>query len=145
VVELLALALESLGLVWHDTLTLSSTNSLAEVGLARLAELALAAFGSVKQNNRVAFLDVVDTFTDRLDDTGTFVAENGREGTLGVRARKSVGIGVAETGVGDLDTDFALTRSADFDLFDGHGLAGFPGYGGLALDGLSFGHFGLAI
>ena len=43
--EVLALALEARGAVWHHTLTLGGTNLAAEVGLARLAELALFAFG----------------------------------------------------------------------------------------------------
>jgi len=39
--EVFALALEARGSVWHDTLALGRTNLAAEVGLSRLAELAL--------------------------------------------------------------------------------------------------------
>lgn len=138
--KLLALAAETLCAIGHDTLTLGGTNSLAKVGLARLAELALSAFGGVEEDDGVALLDVVDTFTDGLDDTGTFVTQDSRESALGVGARQSVGICVAETSVGDLDANLTSARRLNLDLFDGHGLAGFPGDGGLALDGLSFGH-----
>lgn len=138
--ELFTLAAEALGLVWHDTLTLGGTNGLAEVGLAGLAELALTALGSVEEDDRVALLDVVDALADGLDDTGAFVTENGGEGTFGIGTRESVGIRVAETGVGDLDTNLARTRRLNLDFFDRHGLAGLPGDGGLAFDGLSLGH-----
>jgi len=90
VVDLLALAGEALGAVGHDALALGSTHGAAEVGLAREAELALAALGSVEGDNVVADLDVVDAGADRLDDTSALVAENHGEGTLRVLARKSV-------------------------------------------------------
>ena len=46
--KLLALALEALGAVGHDALALRRTHRAAQVGLARLAELALAALGGVE-------------------------------------------------------------------------------------------------
>lgn len=90
VVELLALALEALCAVRHLSLALCSADRRAEVGLARLAHLALLALGSVKRDNVVADLDVVDALTDRLDNAATLVAENNGKGTLGVLARESV-------------------------------------------------------
>jgi hypothetical protein len=42
--EVLALALEARGAVGHNALTLSCADLAAQVGLARLAELALLAF-----------------------------------------------------------------------------------------------------
>ena len=83
---------------------------------------------------------MLDALADGLDDTGALVTEDGGEGTLRVGAGERVGVGVAETGVGDLDADLAGARRLHLDLLDGHGLAGFPGDGGLALDGLSLGH-----
>jgi anthranilate phosphoribosyltransferase len=44
--EILALALETSGAVGHHALALCGTNGTAEVGLARLAELALLALSS---------------------------------------------------------------------------------------------------
>jgi hypothetical protein len=46
----------------------------------------------------VADLDVVDTLTNRLDDTTALVSENDGEDTLGVLAREGVVVGVADTG-----------------------------------------------
>jgi hypothetical protein len=43
--EILALALEARGAVRHDTLALGCADLAAQVGLARLAELALLALG----------------------------------------------------------------------------------------------------
>jgi len=46
--EILALALEARGSVRHDTLALSGSDLATEVGLARLAELALLALGGAR-------------------------------------------------------------------------------------------------
>ena len=46
--EILAAGTETGGAIRHDTLTLCSADLAAKVGLARLAELALAAFGSAE-------------------------------------------------------------------------------------------------
>jgi hypothetical protein len=46
--DILAAGLEAGGTVGHDTPTLGSTDLAAEVGLARLAELALTAFGGAR-------------------------------------------------------------------------------------------------
>ena len=46
--QVLAAGLEARGTVGHDTLTLGSTDLTAQVGLARLAELALTALGGAK-------------------------------------------------------------------------------------------------
>lgn len=49
--ELLALAGEALGAVGHHTLALRGADGTAQVGLARLAELALLALGSVQEDD----------------------------------------------------------------------------------------------
>ena len=46
--EILALALETRGSVRHDTLALGGSDLATEVGLARLAELALLALGGAE-------------------------------------------------------------------------------------------------
>lgn len=76
-----------------------STDRAAEVGLARLAELALAALGRVELqavssdsatgrnthgDDMVAHLDVRDSLADRLDNTAALVAKHDRERSLGV-------------------------------------------------------------
>jgi hypothetical protein len=138
-IEILALALEPGGSVWQNTLTLGGSHLLAQVGLAGLAELALLALGSVEQNDGVSGLDAGDALADRLDDTGTLVAQNRGEDSLGIRATESVGVGVADTSVGDLDSNLVGLGRSNLDVFKGQGLAGLPGNGGLASDGLSFG------
>ena len=42
--KVLSLALESRGSVWHNTLSLCGSDLATEIGLARLAELALLTF-----------------------------------------------------------------------------------------------------
>lgn len=49
--EVLALALEARASIWHDTLALGGSDLAAEVGLARLAELALLAlWGAIRRS-----------------------------------------------------------------------------------------------
>jgi len=57
--EVLALALEARCSVRHDTLALGCANLTAEVGLARLAELALFAFWGAVKGQEVTFLHVM--------------------------------------------------------------------------------------
>lgn len=68
--------------------------STTEVGLARKAELALLALGSVEGNDVVADLDVRNAGADRLDDTTALVAEDDGEGTLGVLAGEGVVVAI---------------------------------------------------
>lgn len=46
---------------------------------------------------------------------------------------------MADTSVGDLDSNLVGLGRSNLDVFKGQGLAGLPGNGGLASDGLSFG------
>lgn len=104
--------------------------------LAGLAELALLALGGIESDNMVAGFDVGNALADRLDDTGALMAEDNGESTLGVLPGEGVGVGVANTSVVDLDTDFMGLRGFDFDGFDAERLAGLPGDGGFAGNGL---------
>lgn len=111
--HILALALEAGGAVGHYALALGGANLTAQVRLARLAKLALFAFGGavkmmgqnrpfswgvgesgalLKADNRVAGLDVGDALADRLDDTSTLVSEDNGESALGILSRESVRI-----------------------------------------------------
>lgn len=56
----------------------------AQVGLATLAELALAALGCVKGNDVVSSLNTGNTLTHRLDNSTTLVSEDDREDSLGI-------------------------------------------------------------
>ncbi|KDC21494.1 hypothetical protein AZ20_1779, partial [Bordetella bronchiseptica E014] len=51
----LAVDREARGAVRHQALALGGADGLAQVGLARQAELALAALGRVERNDMVAF------------------------------------------------------------------------------------------
>jgi hypothetical protein len=156
--KILALALEARGSVRHDTLALSGSNLATEVGLARLAELALLTLGGagiecqllslathrvssdlLESNNVVASLHVGDALADRLDNTGTLVSKDNGESTLGVLAGESVCVCVADTGVIDLDSDLASLGSGNLDVLNGQVLASLPGDGSLASNGLSNG------
>jgi hypothetical protein len=115
--DVLAAGAEARGPVGHDAAALRRADLAAQVGLARLAELALAAFGgtfgvglvggcsymgggggrdgkgnALESNDMVARLDVGHTLADRLDDAGTFVAEDHGERTLRVLAGEGVSI-----------------------------------------------------
>jgi hypothetical protein len=61
------------------------------------------------------------------------VAEHDGKGTLGVLARQGVGIGMADTGMVDLDADLVGLGGSDFDILNGEGFASAPGDGRLAL------------
>jgi len=65
----LALASEAAGAIRHQTLTLSDTDLLAQVGLWALAELAFTAFWNVARNNSVTNLNTGYTFTNGFNDT----------------------------------------------------------------------------
>lgn len=139
--DILTPGLETGGAIGHHTLTLSGTDLTAQVGLARLAELALTALGgamrwtmvsscrdrmtrtctaspntrgvhsryksttpsrigdSLKSNHIVAGLDRGHTLTHGLDNTGTLVAQDNGESTLGILSRQSVGVYIANQGV----------------------------------------------
>ena len=128
--------------VRHHALTLRRANLTAQVRLAALAELALLALGRVQRDDVVPRLDVGDALADRLDDAGALVAENDREGALGVLARQGVGVRVADARVGDLDADLVGLGRRDLDVLVGELLAGAPGDGRLAGDCLRRGQQG---
>lgn len=92
--------------------------------------------GLLKSNNVVTGLHVGDTLTNRLNNTSTLMSQDDGEGTFGVLAGQCVGICVADTSVVDLDTDFVSLGRSDLNILNGEVLAGFPGNGGLASDGL---------
>jgi hypothetical protein len=84
----------------------------------------------------IAGLHVCDALADGLDDTSTLVAEDNGEGALGVLAREGVGVCMADAGVVDLDADLVGAGRQYLDVLIAELLAGAPGNGGLASDGL---------
>lgn len=85
----------------------------------------------LESNDVVTRLHICDTLANGLHDASTLVSQNNGEGTLGVLAGQGVGIGVADTGVVDLNADFVGFGGSDLDVFDGEVLASLPGDGGL--------------
>jgi hypothetical protein len=83
----LAIQAEAAGGVGHQPLALRAADGLAQVGLARQAELALAAFGGVERNDMVALLEGGDARPHVHHDARAFVAQDGREDAFGVGAR----------------------------------------------------------
>ena len=79
----------------------------------------------------IARLHVGNSLTNRLDVTGTLMTEDNGESTLGVLAREGVCIGMADTSVVDLDTNFVCARGQNLNFLNGEVLASFPGNGGL--------------
>jgi hypothetical protein len=137
--NVLATGAESGSAIGHDTFTLGGSNLATKIGLTRLAELALTTFGGVKGNNVIADLDVSDALTNGLDNTSTLVSKNDRESTFGVLTGKSVGISVADTSVGNLDTDLMGAGRENLNILNRERLASFPGNGGLTSDSFTFG------
>jgi hypothetical protein len=125
--DVLAAGLEAGGTVRHHTLTLRGTDLAAQVGLARLAELTLTAFGGVKSNDIVTGLDGSHTLADGLDDTSTLVAKNDGESTLGILTGERVGIGVTDTSVVNLDAYLVRLGRSNLDVLNGQGLTSSPG------------------
>lgn len=79
----------------------------------------------------VTRLHIGDTLTNRLDDTRTLVAQDDGERALGILSGEGVGIGMADTGVVDLDADLVGLWGRNLDVFDGEVLASLPGDGSL--------------
>ena len=106
--------------------SLSSTHSLAEICFRVLAEFTVAALklyaqnhnnkrkawswtnlGCIQRNNNITRFDVINSFADRFNDSGTFMSENNRKQTFGIVPTKSIGISVANTGEINLKAIFA--------------------------------------
>lgn len=86
----------------------------------------------LQRDDMVTWLYVRDALTHGLDDTSTFVSQDDGESTLGVLAGEGVGVGMADTGVIDLDADLMGLGHTDLDVLDAEVLASLPGNGGLS-------------
>lgn len=84
----------------------------------------------------VPHLDIVHALPDRLDNPAPLVPQDDGERALGVLARERVVVRVADARPQDLDPHLARLGRGDLDVLDAEGLAGLPGDGRLAGDGL---------
>lgn len=91
----------------------------------------------LESNNMIARLHTGNALANTLDNTSTLMSQDDGESTLGILAGEGVGIGMADTGVVDLYSDFVGLWWCNLNILDCQVLAGFPGNGGLAGDGLS--------
>ena len=124
--------------IWHHTLALCRTHSLAQIRLTRRAKLALAAFGRVEQDHIVARAHVRHALTGGLDHTRAFMAQDGGKGALGVATRQGVYIRMAQARKGHAHTHFTFTRRCNVHIFYAQRLVRLPRNGGLASNRLSF-------
>src|SRR5690606_29543148 len=124
--NLLAFDREPARAVGHHALTLRDANLLAEVRLAGLAELALAALGRVERYHVVPGLYARDAFTDLLDDAAPFMAQDDRERALGIVSRQRERVGMTHAGRDQPHEHLAGLRPLDIDFLDGQGLPRFP-------------------
>ncbi|MNF81573.1 hypothetical protein D3C84_638510 [compost metagenome] len=131
---------EAGGAVRHQPLALGGADLLAQVGLAGLAELALAAFRGVERDDVIPHLDAGDALADGLDDAAALVAQDAGEDPFRIFTGQREGIGVADAGGFDPHPHLTGLGRHDLHLFDGEGLARAPGDGGLALDALNLCH-----
>ena len=130
VMDLAALEREARGSVRHHARALGRADLLAQVGLAREAVFALAAFRRVERDHVVARFERTHTRADLDHDAGALVTEDRREQALRVLAREGELVGMADAGRLDLDHHFAGARSVEVDVGDRERLARLEGDGG---------------
>nr|GEU28163.1 hypothetical protein [Tanacetum cinerariifolium] len=104
----LAVEREAAGRVRHQSAALGRADGLAQIGLARQAEFALAAFRRVQRDHVVVFFEGFHARSHIDHDACAFVAEDGREQALRVGARQGVVIGMADAGGFQLDQHLAF-------------------------------------
>ena len=126
---------EAAAAIWHDALPLCGADRRAEVGALRQAAFALPAFRRVERNDVIADLDRSHARADLADDAGAFMAENGRELALGIKAGECIGVGMANACGHDLDEHFTRLGAFKIDRFDGQGSLSLPGDGSAGFHG----------
>ena len=115
------------GAVRHQALALRGADGGAQIGLARQAGRALAAFGRIERDDVVALLDRGDARADVDDDAGALMAEDRRKQAFRIGARQRELVGVADAGRLDLDQHLAVARTVEVDLHDLQRLSGGDG------------------
>src|SRR5471030_114841 len=118
----------------HQAFALSGANRLAEVGFARQAEFALAAFRGVQRDHMITDSDRRYALADGFNHSATFVTEDRREDAFRIRSGQGVGVRVANTGSHDAQQDFTGLGHGDIDFNDLKGFLGLEGNGGARLD-----------
>lgn len=122
------------GAIGHQALALGRTDGLAQVGLAREAEFAFAAFRGVQRDHVIADRDRGHALADGFNHRATFVPQDRRENAFRVSPRQGVGIGMANAGRDHAQQHFAGLGHGDIHFNDLKGFLGFEGHGGTGLD-----------
>ena len=130
----LAFVGEASSAVRHQAFALGRADSLAEVGLARLTEFALAAFRGVERNHMIAHSHRGHALANGFDHRATFVAEDRREDAFRIGTRQGVGVGVANAGGDHAQQHFTGLGHGDIDFNDLQGFLGLEGNGSARLD-----------
>ncbi len=133
-VDRLAVIAEAAGAVGHQALALGGAHRAAQVGLAGLAEFALAAFGGIQRNHVIADLHRSHALTDRFDHTAALVTENAGKYAFAVLTGQGVGIGMANTGGNNANQHLASLRRRNVHFNNLQGFIRRKGYGGPGLD-----------
>lgn len=135
-IQFLTLASKSWSTIRHYTLTLSTANLLAQVGLRALAEFTFITLWYIGGNNMITRLKFGNTFTYTLNNTGTFMSQNNGEYTFGIETTQSVGICVTDTGGSNFNAYFMCLGWGYFDLFDDQRFFSFPSNSSFAFNNL---------
>ena len=109
---------ETAATVGHDALALGVADRRAQIGFARQAGFALAAFRNVERNYVIALFQGLHARAAIHDHASAFVAQNGRENAFWVGTRQRELVCMANAGRFDLDQDFALPRAVKCDGFN---------------------------
>ena len=134
VIDRLALVGEARGAIGHQALALGGAHRLAQVGLARSAEFALAAFGRVQRDHVITDRQRGHPLAHRLDDATSLMTKDARKHPLAVLTGQGVGVGVAHTAGDDTHQYLASPGWRHVDLDDLQRLVGGKGHGGTGFD-----------
>ncbi len=126
----LALVGKARGAVGHQAFALGGANGLAQVGFARQAELALAAFRGIQRNHMIADSDRRHAFADGFNHCATFVSQDRWKDAFRVCTGQRVGIGMTNPGGHDAQQDFTGLGHGDVDFNDLKRFPGLEGNGG---------------
>ena len=128
-IDRLALVGHAAGAVGHQSLSLGRPDRGTQVGLARQAAFALAAFRRVERDDMIVRSHRGNARPHFAHDPCTFMTKHARELAFAVQPVERVGIGVANTGRHDLDQHFARLGAFQVKLDNLERLLGFKCYG----------------
>ena len=126
--QILAAGLEPRGPIRHHPLPLRGPDLPAQVRLARLAELALPAFGGIQRHGIVARLDRRHPVPHRLDNPGSLVAQHNRKRSLRVFSGQRVRVGVTHARVVNLNANLMRLGGGHLDILHRQRLPSTPSH-----------------